>query len=134
MSSVTPLDAEALTVALCVAPGVYSRNRHDALFARPEARRARSRASVLRGLVYQLAGRSGYVADLVLRRADDGWELRFRIPPVCFERRVRLTELEAACVAYLGARSGLASPWQSTEEHRQRIERVLATMADVAGV
>ena len=39
------LVAETLTVAMAVAPGVYSRNRHFSLHQRPEARAARRRAA-----------------------------------------------------------------------------------------
>jgi hypothetical protein len=102
-------DIEALTVAMALAPGVYSRNRHHDLYTDPGVRRARARAAVLRGLVRQLGGAEGPLEGMALDRTSSGAELRYRLTRVGLERRSRLTRIEAACVAYLAERKGIAS-------------------------
>jgi hypothetical protein len=85
------LDSEALTVAMAVAPGVYARNRHYALYSDPHMRRARARAAVLRGLVRQLAGAEGPLEGLAIRRDSPHVEIRYRVARLRMERRAELT-------------------------------------------
>ena len=72
------IDLEALTLAMALAPGVYARNRHFALFKQhPEVARARARAAVLRGLVRQLSGAHGKLAcESCHRRPPDEVKLK----------------------------------------------------------
>jgi hypothetical protein len=109
-----PFDRDALVVAMTIVPGLYSRNKMFAFFNDPEIRRARARAAQLRGIVRQLAGSQGAPAIVELSRAHRGSPaaaapavLCFSIPLIRLVRRVELSELEAACLAYLCARAGV---------------------------
>ena len=111
-------DRDALVVAMTLVPGLYSRNRMFQLFKDPQVKRARTRASLLRGVVRQLVGSHGDVEVLEFSRATSDVHdaahaarhgvLRFRIPPIRLVRAVELSDLEAACVAYLCARAGVS--------------------------
>jgi len=106
----TSLDVDALTVAMAIAPGVYSRNRFYELFKAPELRRARSRASLVRGVVKHLGMLAGEDAGqplLAMERHPGRVVLRYSVPSLCFERRTDVSELEASCVLYLAERAGL---------------------------
>lgn len=122
------VDREALAIAMAVVPGLYSRNKYFSMYADPEVRRARARASVLRGVVRQLAGAQGEVAALAFARSERGCELKYAIASVRLERRVVLSELEAACVAYLATRAGVAHV-RATDDDRARIEGALRRLA-----
>ena len=123
------MDPEALTVAMAMAPGVYTRNRMFTLFKDPEVRHARRRASVLRGAVRQLAGAHGAVDELHLSRSSHGGcSLKYRIASVHLARSIQLSELEAACVVYLGARAGVAGLHASLED-RALIDSALRRLA-----
>ncbi len=100
------VDSEALTVAMAIAPAAYARNRMFAFFTHPEVRRAKRRASLLRGLARQLAGAQGPVEDLGVERRGATTALSYRIASLHLERRAELSGLEAACVAYLAGRGG----------------------------
>ena len=102
-------DRDALTVAMAIAPGVYARNRLFALYKDARMRWARTRAGVLRGVVRQLAGERGDVEGPFWSRNAHGLVvLRYRIPAVQFERTLEVTELEAACLRYLGGKAKVA--------------------------
>jgi hypothetical protein len=105
------LDTDALTVAMAIAPGVYSRNRFFDLFRGSEVRRARRRASLVRGIVQHLAMlQRSHTADAELAsfdRLSGHVRLRYRLPALHLERRVDLTELETSCVLHLAERAGL---------------------------
>ena len=116
------LDPEALTVAMAVAPGVYSRNRFFHLHKTPEVRRARARAALVRGIVQHLVmlARDGVApgAALVFSRGGGRVTLSYRVPAMHLERRTDLTELEASCILCLAERAGLAglAPTQADRE------------------
>jgi len=118
--SLGALDVESLTVAMAIAPGVYSRNRFFDLFKTTEVRRARTRAAVVRGIVQHLAllhREGGDVAVSVgLDRHDGRVGFRYRVPALCFERKTDLTELETSCVLYLAERAGLPGLAPSSSE------------------
>lgn len=110
------LVAETLTVAMAVAPGVYSRNRHFSLHQRPEARAARRRAALVRGIVRHLA----VAVDVRVERASDddregALEVSYRVAALAFERTARLSSAELACVRYLARKVGVALPAALTE-------------------
>jgi hypothetical protein len=105
-------DVESLTVAMAVAPGVYSRNRFFELFKAPELRRAKSRAALVRGIVQHLTmldrdGEDVSAATTFDRRAGRV-SLRYAVKSLRFERTTELSELEATCVLYLAERAGLS--------------------------
>jgi hypothetical protein len=103
------LDAEALVVAMAVAPGAYARNRMFGFFKDPEVRRAKRRAATLRGLVRQLGGAQGKVDRLEVARPAEGRAVvRYRIASLHLERSAELSELELACVVYMAGRAGVA--------------------------
>jgi hypothetical protein len=110
-SGPSSLDVESLTVAMAIAPGVYSRNRFFELFKAPEVRRARSRASVVRSIVQHLAmlHRDGadVSASVSVERNAGRVGFRYRVPTLHFERRAELSELETSCVLYLAERASV---------------------------
>jgi hypothetical protein len=112
------IDRDALTVAMSVAPGAYARNRMFSLHKHPEVQRARARAAIVRGLVRQLSGALGTVEGLVVERSHAGGRalLQYRIANLHLERRVELTDVEAACVMYLAGRVGAAGLRPSAED------------------
>jgi hypothetical protein len=113
---------------MALAPGVYARNRHYALHKDPRVRRARARASLLRGLVRQLAGAEGPLDGIEIERSSSRVELRYRISRLRFERTAELTLVEAACLAYLATRDGVAGLVPSTED-RARLVTALRRLA-----
>ena len=107
----TSVDVESLTVAMAIAPTVYSRNRFFELFKAPEVRRARSRASVVRSIVQHLAmlHRDGadVASSLSVERRSGRVSFRYWVPALHFERRAELSELETSCVFYLAERASV---------------------------
>ena len=122
------VDRESLAIAMAVVPGLYSRNRYFAFYGDPEVRRARTRAAVLRGVVRQLSGAQGAVENVSLARGERGCELRYSIASLRLERKVALSDLEAACVAYLAARAGVACV-RASDEDRAKIDGALKRLA-----
>ncbi len=118
------VDREALVVAMTLVPRFVSRNRSFALFEDPEVRSARARASVLRGIVRQLAGGHGTVEALVVGGGSGAREVRYRVPGVRLERRAILSETEYGCVAFLAARAGVSGV-RPTGDDRARIDAAL---------
>ncbi|MGO8992469.1 MAG: hypothetical protein ACLQVI_04020 [Polyangiaceae bacterium] len=130
------LDVDALTVAMAVAPGVYSRNRFFELFKAPELRRARSRASVVRGIVQHLSmlQRDGedVASTFVFERRAGRVGFRYMVPSLRFERRTELSELEASCVFYLAERAGVPG-LAPTGAERDMLHGALLRLAGGAG-
>jgi len=122
------VDREALVVAMTLVPNLVSRNRSFALFEDAEVRRARARASLLRGIVRQLGGAQGHVEALDVAPGPSVWEMRYRVPSVRMERRTLLSRLEYGCVAYLAGRAGVPGI-HADEEDRARIEAALRRLA-----
>jgi hypothetical protein len=126
------LDSEALTVAMALAPGVYARNRHHALHQDPRVRRARARASLLRGLVRHLAGAEGPLESVVMERTSPYVRVRYRVARLGVERTAQLTPIEAACLLHLAAREGVEG-FEPTPEDRTQLVialRRLVAMGD----
>lgn len=100
---------EALTVAMALAPGVYTRNRMFAFFAQTYVMRARTRASVLRGIVPQL-GRATNLSLTSEARADGHvYVLRYAVTTLRLTRVVELTPVELSALRVLAERSGIAA-------------------------
>lgn len=126
-------DREALTVAMAVVPGLYSRNKMFTLFTDPEVRLARTRASTLRGIVRHLAASCGDGEASGVELVRDGGLgrtclLRYRIDEVRLARKVELSETEVACVLYLAGRAGVTS-LRASERDRALIDVALARLA-----
>jgi hypothetical protein len=120
----SPVDREALVVAMTLVPRFVSRNKSFALFEDPDVRSARARAAVLRGIVRQLTGCQGSVESLAVAAQGGARELRYRVPGVRFERHALLTETEYGCVAFLASRAGVAGV-RATGDDRARIDAAL---------
>ncbi len=125
---------EALTVAMALAPGVYVRNRMFDFFRKESVKRARTRASVLRGIVPQLARASGVtLACEGEPRSPAGepvWVLRYAIPELRMSRVVELTPTELAALRMMAARAGVAVLAHATDADRARIDAALARLLD----
>lgn len=121
------IDRDALLVAMTVVPGLYSRNRMFVLYNDPHVKYAKARSAILRGVVRHLLGTAGE-AEIELARAESGIVLRYRIERMRMERRIELSELEAACVAYLSGRGGCPS-LHATERDRALIEAALKRLS-----
>jgi hypothetical protein len=108
-------DLDGLLCALILVPQSYSRNRFFRLFEDHEARRARRRASRVRGVIRQLtAGKAEILGEQVL---DDGQVLlRYRIADLAFERTTALSQLEAAALRCALHRAGVGQLEDSDRE------------------
>ena len=122
------VDEGALTVAMAIAPGVYARNRMFAFYKHPGVMRARARAATLRGMVRQLRGLQGEVCDFAFQRGVGRGSVRYRIARLHLDRSVDLTELEAACFAYIAARAGVEAV-SATADDRVLVESALKRLA-----
>lgn len=98
---------EALTVAMVVAPGVYVRNRMFDLFTSAGARRARTRAGVLRGIVPQLVHASAVTLTGEARGRDTTFVLRYVIPAIRLTRVVELSGTELAALRVVAERANI---------------------------
>lgn len=125
------INPEALLVALVLAPGTYSRNRHFQLLERTELKKARKRARELRGIVKDLTepwhkpgARSPEPGpDSITEREIEGAvHLEYRVTALDFRRHAVLTPLEAATVHYAVAKSGRGT---LSEADRLQVETAL---------
>jgi hypothetical protein len=114
-----PHQVEALTVAMIVAPGVYARNRMFDLFTTPGARRARMRASLVRGIVPQLARADTLSLSPAAGALGEGCVvLRYAIATLRLTRVVELSLAELAALRLVAARSGVhALPAAPSDRH-----------------
>ncbi len=111
----------ALTVAMAVAPGVYSRNKHFSLHQRSEAKAAKRRAALLRGIVRHLPR----ACDLQVTAENDRLRLAYRVPSLSFERSTELSRIEAACLRYLARRADLVPPEEAGMASDERADRLV---------
>ncbi len=118
------VERDSLTVAMAIVPGVLPRNRHFALHRDPDVRHARTRAALVRGLVRQLSGAYGPVEGVTVSSEGDARLVSFAIAPIRLQRRVVLTRLEAACVAWLASRGGV-NVFPATDDDRALVEGAL---------
>ena len=121
-------EREALVVGMTLVPRLLSRNRSFAFFEDQEVRRAKARASVLRGIVRHLAGVTGHVESLTVAQVIDGCELTYSLPGMRLLRRARLAGVELACVRYMAGRIGVAE-LRATDEDRAMLEGALRRLA-----
>jgi hypothetical protein len=98
---------EALTVAMVVAPGVYVRNRMFDLFSSAGAKRARTRAGIVRGILPQLARATAVTVTSESRGGDTAFVLRYVIVSVSLTRLVELSAAELAALRLVAERAGV---------------------------
>jgi len=91
---------------MIVAPGVYARNRMFDFFRTKSAQQARKRASIVRGIVPQLARAS---AVTVTPSHNDTWTLRYLVPAVSLTRVVELSSGELAALRLVAERAGVTT-------------------------
>ncbi len=121
----------ALTVAMALVPGLYSRNKMFGLFDDPTVRRARSRARLLRSIAKHLGGEVAPVAGLVVT-VGARTSVRYGIPSVRLSRAVELTRLELAALRVLLARAGSCpAELGSSEDDRPLVDAALARLPEV---
>jgi hypothetical protein len=105
------LDPEAITVALAVAPGVYSRNRFFALFESKAMKAARKRAGLVRGILKQWSearpfGESAFVIHFEsLAVNTSSIRVHYEAAHLALRCDVELSEVECACLRYLASRA-----------------------------
>jgi hypothetical protein len=126
------LDPEAITVALAVAPGVYSRNRFFALFESKAMKAARKRAGLVRGILKQWSqarhfGESAFVIrfEPLAANADSSVRVHYEAAHLALRCDVELSAVECACLRYLASR---ATPPLCPENAADR-DSVLASLA-----
>ncbi len=121
-------EGEALVVGMTLVPGLLSRNRSFALFENPEVHRARRRATLLRGIVRQIAGAQGAIDSIRVARVAARIELSYQLPAMKMRRQALLNEVELACVRYLAERASVAG-FRATEEDRAAIDAALMRLS-----
>jgi hypothetical protein len=99
----------ALTVAMIVAPGVYARNRMFDLLSSAGAKRARTRAAVVRGIVAQIARANAVSVASEGRGGEMVFVLRYVIAAVRLTRVVELSAFELAALRIVAERAGVRS-------------------------
>lgn len=106
MQAIAAREIEAVTVAMIVAPGVYARNRMFDFFRTTSAKKARSRAATVRGIVPQLAR-----ASSVTLTANGGgmWTLRYVVEAVSLTRVVELSSAELAALRLVAERASVTA-------------------------
>ncbi len=129
--AITEKHVEALTVAMALAPGVYVRNRMFELFAQPGVQRARMRASILRGVVPQLARATAVsVASEGGRGGEPVFVLRYSIAAVRLHRVVELSATELAALRTMAARARVAGLAPDAND-RVLVDAALARLLDL---
>jgi hypothetical protein len=126
---------ETLTVAMALAPGVYTRNRMFDFFAHPAVQRARSRAATLRGIVRQLA-RAKTVVVTNEGQTVTGvptYVLRYSIPEMRLSRVAELTQAELAALRLMSERARVRALPAADEDRLIVAETLKRLMAADAG-
>jgi len=136
-------DADALLVALVLAPGTYSRNKYFSLFQNEITHRVRRRAQMVRSVLKELtepwpelrstdsAARVAPEATMIDEyETPDGVQLIYRVDEFDYTRSVMLTPLEAAALRYALARAGRG---EVRARDRRLVESALAGL-DPTGV
>lgn len=125
MTDVNETRLHAVTAAMAMVPGLYSRNRMFALFNHPLVRRARSRARTLRGLV-RFVGRPD--AEVELAAHGERVSIGYRIARLRLSRTVQVGEFELALLRVLLARGPHPAILDEQPTDRPRIDAALATL------
>lgn len=133
---------EALSVAMAMAPGVYARNRMFAFFERHDGKRARARATALRGIVRHLARAAAVTIELAGGEGASAvpgrarFVLRYTLPSMHLSRAAELSRVELAVVRVLAGRAGTTCLAPEPDDHRCIDEALghLLTVGDDAHV
>jgi len=129
-------DSEGLLVALVLAPGTFSRNRHFELFEKPESAEVRRRAQLIRSLLVEMtepwpnpaAKRHVPVPRIERERRADGFlVVRLEVAEFGYVRTAILTPLEADALDYALHRAGHGA---LPPETKLRIDAVLARLSN----
>lgn len=124
---------ESLTVAMALAPGVYVRNRMFDFFRQSNVRRARTRASILRGIVPQLARATGITltcdGEPRTPSGEPVWVLRYAIADLRMSRVVELAPIELSALRLMCARAGVHALAPEPAD-RQRVDSALARLLE----
>jgi hypothetical protein len=133
-------DPEALVVALTLAPATWSRNRFFELYKDASVRRARRRATLVRCVAADLAGKPEVPPGHVLEVRPVGHDLvrvTYEVPAIGLRRATTLDGLEIALLRYVLRRAARApgapdaralGEADGGEPDRTRIEAALARM------
>jgi hypothetical protein len=116
---------QALTAAMAMVPGLYSRNRMFALFADPAVRRARARARTVRGLL-RFAGRADI--ELAIAEHDGRVRVAYHLPRLRLSRTVQLGDFELALLRVLAAKGAHPAVLGERPGDRARIDAALALL------
>jgi hypothetical protein len=125
---------EALSIAMAIAPGVYARNRMFDLFTLPGVQRAKTRASIIRGIVAHLprATTLSVTSEGVGRdvRGEPVWVLRYTIAALRLTRVVELSPTELSAVRVLAVRANVnALPAEPSD--RTSVDAALARLLEL---
>ena len=105
---ITEKHVESLTVAMAVAPGVYARNRMFDMFTLPGVQRAKTRASIIRGIVPHLPRANTLsVTSEGGRGGEPVWVLRYTIAELRLTRVVELSPTELSALRVLASRANV---------------------------
>ncbi len=128
-------DADALFVALVLAPGTFSRNKFFALFQDSELMHARTRAKAVRSLIKELTEPWAHPGERPSRSCpiiEEEYEqegelhLTYRVEELNYKRSILLTPLEAATLRYSLHQSHLR---ELASSDREMVERALSKLA-----
>jgi len=129
--AITEKHVEALTVAMALAPGVYVRNRMFELFTQPGMQRARTRASILRGIVPQLPRAFALTVTSESGRGDGPvFVLRYQIPEIRLVRVVELSPAELSALRVMATRANV-SVLPADPSDRTVVDTILARLMDL---
>ena len=132
----TPLDTEAIFVALVLAPATYSRNRFFDMYTDPAVRRARTRAAMLRSVVRHLAKRMpaerGEVTRIEAIDHAGAVAITYEVASLGLKRTTRMSAMELSTLRVALARADACPPELSvSDDDRSRVEQALARLAPV---
>ena len=128
-------DADALMVALIMAPGTFSRNRFFGMYENAHIYHARRRAQVVRSLVKELTdpwplsgGVTPHPEAVIEEERQVGGELQlsFSVPDLGYRRTTLLSPIEAAALHYCLDRAGR---FRATVEEKRLVEHHLSKLA-----
>lgn len=132
---IDPPDADALMVALIMAPGTFSRNRFFQLFEDKRLRKARRRARMVRGLIKEMtepwplmnSSLHPVTALIECEEVVNGeLRLQYSVPDMGYRRSARLSLIEAAALRYCLDRAGKL---RVSELERRVVEDCLLKLA-----
>lgn len=112
-AGVSRLDVDSLTVAFTLVPRLFPRNRMFAVHEERNVRRAKRRAATLRGVIQDLGSEATVAASVSLEQKPDELRVSYVRSDVGLRRRIFLSPVEAASVAYVLEKGGRKSPWPS---------------------